>query len=78
MYLHFIPSHAAVPVQKLFILAPTFIQSKQYVHPYMGHRNRAIFIQGLIAQKGLECLKALFSWKFENKSPEEEGEEEKN
>ena len=43
----------------------------------MGHRNCAIFIQGLIAQKGLECLKALFSWKFENKSPEEEGEEEK-
>ena len=39
----------------------------------MGHRNRAIFIQDLIAQKGLECLKALFSWKFENKAPEEGG-----
>ena len=33
----------------------------------------AIVIQGLIAQKGLDCLKALDSWKFENK-PEGEGE----
>ena len=33
----------------------------------------AIVIQGLIAPKGLECLKALIFWEFENK-PEEEGE----
>ena len=33
----------------------------------------AIFIQGLIAQKGLDCLKALIPWEFENK-PEGEGE----
>ena len=33
-------------------------------------------IQGLIAPKGLDCLKALFPWKFENKPPEGgEGEE---
>ena len=38
--------------------------------------GNASVIQGLIAPKGLDCLKALFSWKFENK-PGEEGEEEK-
>ena len=38
----------------------------------LGNAN-AIVIQGLIAQKGLDCLKALISWEFENK-PEEEGE----
>ena len=38
----------------------------------LGNAN-AIFIQGLLAQKGLEWLKALISWEFENK-PEEEGE----
>ena len=32
----------------------------------------AIVIQGLIAQKGLDCLKALISWEFENK-PEKGG-----
>ena len=32
----------------------------------LGNAN-AIVIQGLIAQKGLDCLKALNSWKFENK-----------
>ena len=37
----------------------------------LGNAN-AIVIQGLIAQKGLDCLKALNSWKFENK-PEEGG-----
>ena len=35
-------------------------------------------IQGLTAPKGLDCLKALFSWKFENKPGEEGGEEEKH
>ena len=34
---------------------------------------KAIVIQGLIAPKGLDCLKALISWEFENK-PEGEGE----
>ena len=34
----------------------------------------AIVIQGLIAPKGLDCLKTFISWEFENK-PEEEGEE---
>ena len=29
----------------------------------------AIVVQGLIAPKGLDCLKALNSWKFENKPP---------
>ena len=38
----------------------------------LGNAN-AIVIQGLIAPKGLDCLKALISWEFENK-PEEEGE----
>ena len=37
----------------------------------------AILIQGLIAPRGLVCLKALISWKFENK-PEEGGGEEKH
>ena len=37
----------------------------------LGNAN-AIVIQGLIAQKGLDCLKALISWEFENK-PEGEG-----
>ena len=37
----------------------------------LGNAN-AIVIQGLIAPRGLVCLKALNSWKFENK-PEEEG-----
>ena len=37
----------------------------------LGNAN-AIVIQGLIAQKGLDCLKALISWEFENK-PEEGG-----
>ena len=41
----------------------------------LGNAN-AIVIQGLIAQKGLDCLKALISWEFENK-PEEGGGEEK-
>ena len=36
--------------------------------------GNASVIQGLIAP--LDCLKTLFSWKFENK-PGEEGEEEK-
>ena len=35
------------------------------------HAN-AIVIQFLIAQKGLDCLKALISWEFENK-PERGG-----
>ena len=34
----------------------------------LGNAN-AIVIQGLIAPKGLDCLKALISWKFE-KEPE--------
>ena len=38
----------------------------------LGNAN-AIVIQGLIAPKGLDCLKALISWKFE-KEPEGEGE----
>ena len=38
----------------------------------LGNAN-AIVIQGLIAPKGLDCLKALISWEFENK-PEGEGE----
>ena len=37
----------------------------------LGNAN-AIVIQGLIASRGLDCLKALSSWKFENK-PEEGG-----
>ena len=37
-----------------------------------SHAN-AIVIQGLIAQKGLDCMKSLISWEFENK-PEGEGE----
>ena len=37
----------------------------------LGNAN-SIVIQGLIAPRGLVCLKALNSWKFENK-PEEEG-----
>ena len=32
----------------------------------LGNAN-AIVLQGLIAQKGLDCLKALISWEFENK-----------
>ena len=41
--------------------------------------GNASAIQGLIAPKGLDCLKALFSWKFENKPGEEgEGEKEKH
>ena len=28
---------------------------------------KAIVIQGLIAPRGLDCLKALISWEFENK-----------
>ena len=31
----------------------------------LGNAN-AIVIQGLIAPKGLDCLKALISWKFQN------------
>ena len=34
-------------------------------------------IQGLIAPKGLDCLKALISWEFENKREGEGGEGEK-
>ena len=37
----------------------------------LGNAN-AIVIQGLIAPKGLDCLKALISWEFENK-PEGKG-----
>ena len=37
----------------------------------LGNAN-AIVIQGLIAPKGLDCLKALISWEFENK-PEKGG-----
>ena len=32
----------------------------------LGNAN-AIVIQGLIAQKGLDCFKALIFWEFENK-----------
>ena len=32
----------------------------------LGNAN-AIVIQGLIALRGLDCLKALISWEFENK-----------
>ena len=39
----------------------------------IGNAN-AIILQGLIAQKGLECLKALISWEFENKPEGGEGE----
>ena len=39
----------------------------------LGNAN-AIVIQGLIAQKGLDCLKALISWEFENKPEGGEGE----
>ena len=38
----------------------------------LGNAN-AIVIQGLIAPKGLDCLKALISWEFENKPEEGEG-----
>ena len=38
----------------------------------LGNAN-AIVIQGLIAPRGLDSLKALDSWKFENQ-PEGEGE----
>ena len=38
----------------------------------MVSNANAIVIQGLIALRGLDCLKALNSWKFENK-PEEGG-----
>ena len=31
--------------------------------------GNASVTQGLIALKGLDCLKALFPWKFENKPP---------
>ena len=33
---------------------------------------KAILIQGLIAPKGLDCLKALISWEFENKPEQRE------
>ena len=36
---------------------------------------KASVIQGLIAPKGLDCLKALISLKFQNKPEEGEGEE---
>ena len=39
----------------------------------LGNAN-AIVIQGLIAPRGLDCLKALDSWKFENKPEGGEGE----
>ena len=38
----------------------------------LGNAN-AIVIQGLIAPRGLDCLKALISWEFENKPEGEEG-----
>ena len=38
----------------------------------LSNANASV-MQGLIAQKGLDCLKALISWEFENK-PEGEGE----
>ena len=41
----------------------------------LGNAN-AIVIQGLIAPRGLDGLKAIESWKFEN-AHKEEGEEEK-
>ena len=34
---------------------------------------KASVIQGLIAPKGLDCLKALISWEFENKPEGGEG-----
>ena len=37
----------------------------------LSYANASV-IQGLIAQKGLDCLKALISWEFENK-PERGG-----
>ena len=40
----------------------------------LGNAN-AIVIQGLIAPKGLDCLKALISWEFENKPEGGEGRE---
>ena len=40
--------------------------------------GNASVLQGLIAQKGLDCLKALFSLKFENKPGEGEGGDEKH
>ena len=45
----------------------------------LGNAN-TIVIQGLIASRGLDCLKALISWKFENQPEggEEEGEGEKH
>ena len=41
---------------------------------------KASVIQGLIAPKGLDCLKALISWKFQNQPEggEEGGEGEKH
>ena len=39
---------------------------------------KAIVIQGLIAPKGLDGLKALISWKFQNQPEGEEGGEEKH
>ena len=39
---------------------------------------KASVIQGLIAPKGLVCLKALISWKFENKPEGGEGEGKKH
>ena len=42
----------------------------------LGNAN-AIVIQGLIAPEGLDCLKALISWEFENKPEGEGGEGEK-
>ena len=41
-------------------------------------KSNAIVIQGLIAQKSLDCLKALISWKFDNKPPGGEEREEKH
>ena len=38
----------------------------------------AIIIQGLTAQKGLDCLKALISWEFENKPGGEGGRRKKH
>ena len=39
----------------------------------LGNAN-AIVIQGLIAPSGLDCLKALNSWKFQNQPGGGEGE----
>ena len=39
----------------------------------LGNAN-AIVIQGLIAPRGLDCLKALISWELENKPEGGEGE----